>query len=479
MYQTGSFRDEAVLLEFVGPIMSSGSSGRSDWWDTSTAMGASRPPTPTERSYVLKVADGPDAGVQVELQGTPGDRVLGGKGPACELRLADPTVSRRHASFEVTPRGVRVNDLDSTNGTFVNGVPIGEAYVSGGDRVRLGGTTLLVERGEVTAVELPPETSFGRLLGASEAMRRLYPMCARLAETDIPVLIEGETGTGKEVLAEALHERGPRAQAPFVVFDCTAVPPSLVESTLFGHERGAFTGAVAARAGVFEEAHGGTLLIDEIGELDLALQPKLLRALERGEVQRVGSGRWRRVEVRIIAATRRDLDHEVQAGRFRDDLFFRLAVGRVELPPLRHRTGDVALLAQYFWGTLGGAPPAPRDVVERLEDYAWPGNVRELHNAVARILALGDAAMQESMAPARTPTQSDPSSVTRAADILSEVLNQDLPLPRAREAVVREFERRYVERVLARHGGNVVRAAEASGIARRYFQILRARYKGG
>jgi transcriptional regulator with GAF, ATPase, and Fis domain len=389
-------------------------------------------------------------------------------------------VSRRHVSLEFTPRGLRVTDLDSTNGTLVNGVAIGEAYVLGGDRVRVGETMLFVERGDVPSASLTADVRFGRMLGASEAMRRLYPLCTRLATSDVPVLIEGETGTGKEVLAEALHEAGPRAQGAFVVFDCTAVPPNLVESTLFGHERGAFTGAVASRAGVFEEAHNGTLLIDEIGEFDLPLQPKLLRAIERGEVQRVGSNKWTHVDVRIIAATRRDLDREVQAGRFRDDLFFRLAVGRIELPPLRHRTGDIGLLAERFWERLGGrGKPIPAGVLQRFEDYRWPGNVRELHNAVARVLALGDEALkgggvgqEVGASPERRPATGE------IAVIIDDILEADLPLQRAREAVVHEFERRYVERVLARHGGNVVRAAEASGIARRYFQILRARYKG-
>ncbi|HEY1694815.1 MAG TPA: sigma 54-interacting transcriptional regulator [Polyangiaceae bacterium] len=462
--------------------------GRSggDWWDTSTALGPSRSPGTAERSYVLSVVDGPDAGARVELEGLQGESVLAGKGPACRLRLGDPTVSRRHASFEVSARGVRVEDLGSTNGTFVNGVPIEAAYVSGGDRVRLGATTLIVDRGDPSTVEEPAETSFGRLLGASHAMRRLYPLCLRFAESDIPVLIEGETGTGKEVLAEALHECSLRASGPFVVFDCTSVPPSLLESTLFGHERGSFTGAVAPRAGVFEEAHGGTLLIDEIGDLDPSMQPKLLRALERGEVQRVGSNAWRKFDVRVIAATRRDLDHEVQAGRFRDDLFFRLAVGRVELPPLRRRLGDVALLASHFWEALGGTLPVPRDVMARLEDCPWPGNVRELHNAVARILALGDRAFEERLERRSTQGAAPPAAPPGArpadgglAQILAAILDQDVPLPRARDVVVREFERRYVEKVLARHGGNVVRAAEASGIARRYFQILRARYKDG
>jgi two-component system response regulator HydG len=454
-----------------------------DWYEDSTTIDPSQVEEveADARSFVFAVLDGPDAGAKLVLDAVPGTRALVGKSPACELRLRDPRVSRRHLSLEVTPRGVRVNDLDSTNGTFVDGVPVGEAYVRGGDRLRAGETTIFVERGDPTNRSLTADVRFGRMLGASPAMRALYPLCARLAATDVPVLIEGETGTGKEVLAEAMHEASARTQNAFVVFDCTAVPPSLVESTLFGHERGAFTGAVAARAGVFEEAHGGTLLIDEIGEFDLALQPKLLRAIERGEVQRVGSNKWTHVDVRIIAATRRDLDREVQVGRFRDDLFFRLAVGRVELPPLRHRAGDVTLLARHFWDRLGGAGrPIPPGALERFEDYRWPGNVRELHNSVARLLALGDerlgdtSALERSVGVEGDRKADGPGEV---AEMLERILEQDLPLQRAREVLVHDFERRYVERVLARHSGNVVRAAEASGIARRYFQILRARYR--
>src|SRR5262249_22135835 len=198
---------------------------------------------------------------------------------------------------------------------------------------------------------------FGRVLGASREMRRLYPLCERLAASRVPVVIEGETGTGKEILAESLHEAGPRTAAPFAVFDCTAVPANLMESELFGHDRGAITGAVMTRKGILEEADGGTLLIDEIGDLDLQLQPKLLRALERGEVRRVGGDRWLKVDVRILAATRRNLDVEVQEGRFRDDLFHRLAVARIELPPLRERKGDVAVLASHFSEEMGRPRP--------------------------------------------------------------------------------------------------------------------------
>ncbi len=272
-----------------------------------------------------------------------------------------------------------------------------DVYLRGGELVRVGGTVIRVDRASDTErVELPAATHFGKIVGASPEMRRLYPLCERLAASSVPVIIEGETGTGKEVLAESLHETGPRASCPFVVFDCTAVAPNLVESALFGHEKGSFTGATESRRGVFEEAHAGTLLLDEIGDLELALQAKLLRALERGEVQRVGSSRWTRVDVRVLAATRRDLDKEIQLGRFRDDLFYRLAAGRIELPPLRRRTGDVAVLAHHFWKRLADkGVPFPGDFGQRLEAYDWPGNVRELYNAVARRVALGDLAQIE------------------------------------------------------------------------------------
>jgi transcriptional regulator with GAF, ATPase, and Fis domain len=251
-----------------------------------------------------------------------------------------------------------------------------------------------------------------------------------------------------------------------------------MESDLFGHERGAFTGAVAPRKGVFELAHGGTLLIDEIGELDVALQPKLLRAIERSEIRRVGSESVVHVDVRIVAATRRDLDREVQERRFRDDLFYRLAVGRIELPPLRRRRGDVALLARHFGQELGGAPGALGDaVLRRWEDEAWPGNIRQLRNAVARALALGDLAGAadrdgdlaelDDLAPPPAPA-----SAPAGDPFMEQVIAERLPLPVARLRVVKEFERRYIAAVLAEHG-TVARAAAASGIARRYFQILR------
>jgi DNA-binding NtrC family response regulator len=440
-------------------------------------------PTATAASYALVVVAGPDVGKSFLIAAGQPTRALVGTGPACALRLGDRQVSRRHAAFELSGPRLRLSDLGSTNGTFVQGLALLDLYLTGGELVHLGETVIRVDLlSSHERIELPSATRFGRLVGASVEMRKLYPLCERLAAASVPVILEGETGTGKEVLAESLHEMGPRAGGPFVVFDCTAVPPNLVESALFGHERGAFTGATESRRGVFEEAHGGTLLLDEIGDLELSLQAKLLRALERGEVQRVGSNRWIKVDSRVLAATRRDLDREIQAGRFRDDLFFRLAVARIELPPLRRRSGDITVLANHFWKQLAGkGAPFPVDFAQRLEDYAWPGNVRELHNAVARRVALGDlAAIATSRAIAGESATGSipPPSGAAGRDVIDEVLGLDLPLPRAREKVVEEFERRYVTRVLAQHGGNVSRASAASGIARRYFQVLKARHGG-
>jgi two-component system, NtrC family, response regulator HydG len=427
-------------------------------------------------SYRVTVVGGPDRGASVEVSASLPSPTLVGQSATCALRLYDPEVSRRHLSLTATPLGLELVDLRSTNGVFLHGTRVREAVLTGGERVTLGGSTLEVVATHRRDDPPPAADSFGRLLGQSPEMRRLYPLLARLAAATAPVVIEGETGTGKELVAESLHEMGPRAERPFVVFDCTAVPTNLLESALFGHERGAFTGAVQQKKGVFELAHGGTLFIDEIGDLDLTLQPKLLRALERSEIGRVGSSRWEKVDVRVIAATRRDLDREVQSGRFRDDLFYRLAITRVELPPLRRRTGDVGFLARRFWRDLGGAgQPLPVALFQRYEEYAWPGNIRELRNAVARRIALGDMVD----APGLSVGLGIPPARAAEADVIEAVLAEDLPLTRARQRMVDEFERRYIERVLAKHGGNVTHAAASSGIARRYFNAIRARLGRG
>jgi len=426
-------------------------------------------------AFRVEVISGSDQGLVRTVDDNDLERVLLGTGPACALRLTDRFASRRHVALSLMGTSLNIVDLESTNGTFVNGVRITGALLVGGEIIRLGSSELHVTKTDATKPKIVATgTRFGRVIGASEAMRKLYPTCQRLAERDVPVLIEGETGTGKELLAESLHEASGRAEQPFVVFDCSTVASNLLESRLFGHDRGAFTGANAMRKGVFELAHRGTLFIDEIGDLDVTLQPRLLRAIERGEVARLGSEKWFRVDVRVIAATRRDLDRAVQEGRFRDDLFFRLAVGRLELPPLRRRTGDITLLAAHFWRELAAHPGAmlPADLMRRLEEHSWPGNVRELRNAIARHDALGE--FQEGAA-ADSPPPSTPTALQ--PDFVTSILEQDLPLSRAKQELARSFEPLYLERVLARNNGNIRLAAQEAGVARRYFNVLLARHR--
>jgi DNA-binding NtrC family response regulator len=432
-------------------------------------------PDEPEAEFLFHVVSGPDQGSSFRLSSETPVAVFG-KGPTADFRLHDPSVSRRHARLELGPAGARIHDEESTNGTRVNGVSITEARLAGGEELTLGDNRIAVHRGVPAAPEaLPARASFGRMLGASRELRRLYPLLDRLAASTIPVVIEGETGTGKEILAEAIHEASPRAQGPFVVFDCTAVPSSMVEAELFGHERGAFTGAVTRHVGMLEQANGGTLFIDEIGDLDLALQPKLLRALERGEFRRIGGDRSITVDVRILAATRRSLEREVEVGRFRDDLFHRLAVGRVELPPLRRRRGDVTVLARAFGYQLGSQETViPDDVLARWSEHSWPGNVRELRNAVARYLALGELSLRSpSTEQDEEKKPSQPAAGFHA--IADRVIREGAPLVRARQEVIDAFETEYLEAMLDRHGGVVTRAAAAAGIVRRHFQRLRAR----
>jgi two-component system, NtrC family, response regulator HydG len=427
--------------------------------------------------YTLVVTAGSDVDKRVSIDCTHAGPLLVGTSVACELVLGDRGVSRRHAALELEGNWLRVRDLDSTNGTFVNGLRVREALLEGGETLRLGEVLLRVERTSgITPPALPEAVNFGRVLGASREMRRLYASCEKLARSNVSVIIEGETGTGKEVLAESIHENGPRAAGPFVVFDCTMVSPNLLESELFGHEKGAFTGAVSRREGVFEQAHGGTLFLDEIGDLDLAMQPKLLRAIERAQVRRVGGSEWIRFDARILAATRRNLDEAVEHGRFRDDLFHRLAVARIELPPLRARKGDITLLTQEFCRQLGAPPRAvPLEVMARWELEPWPGNARELKNAVARYLALGEVGGSESPDGFGSGFASDRPGAALADQWIAEVLSSGVSFQTARQTLLGTFERTYVERMLAAHDGNVSRAAAASGVARRYFQIIRAR----
>jgi len=339
------------------------------------------------------VSKGRDEGKEMVLQ-TP--LVTIGTLPDNSLALTDPTVSRRHASVEETSHGYILRDLGSTNGTFLDGVRVREGYIQAGSHIRLGQSEMVFSPLEERIENLRSTSDhFGDLIGTSSPMREVFGILERIAPTDISVLIQGETGTGKELAARAIHNRSRRVAGPFVVFDCGAVAPNLIESELFGHEKGAFTDAVKSRQGALELADSGTLFLDEIGELATSLQPKLLRALDQREVRRVGAELIVKVNVRVVAATNRNLEEEVKAGRFREDLFYRLSAVRIYLPSLRMHKEDIELISGHLLAGLSadvgkkltGLSP---EAAAALTAYPWPGNVRELKNVLSRASALSD-----------------------------------------------------------------------------------------
>jgi transcriptional regulator with GAF, ATPase, and Fis domain len=436
---------------------------------TQLITGADRRERGTQRRFTLTVPG-------VAAKPFASEVVTIGSSPRSDVVIDDPTVSRHHARIELRGGDLVIHDLGSTNGTTVDGVRIATAFLP--DRARLGVGRTTVEfalTDEVEEFAVHAGTELGRMRGRSVAMRRLFAAIERIAATDVTVLIQGESGTGKELIAEAIHQGGRRAAKPLIVVDCGALPATLIESELFGHERGAFTGAVQARAGAFELAEGGTVFLDEIGELDLVLQPRLLRALETRQVKRLGAGHYRPVDVRVIAATNRDLPAMVSSGDFREDLYHRLAVVEVRVPPLRERPDDVELLAGLFADDIcEREPTARRDaltpkLVAALRTRRWPGNVRELRNLIERALLLAgvDPAATELPAPA----------VTAAVPAVTDDAMMTWPYATARQHVLDRFEQDYVGRALARAGGNVAQAARDCAMERSYLFKLIRRHK--
>jgi DNA-binding NtrC family response regulator len=425
--------------------------------------------------FDVVVLEGPDAGARVALDGEATAKILVGTGPFCSPRLTDRAASRRHASLEVTDAGLLVTDLGSTNGTFVNDARVLAAILGPRDRLRLGSTVI---QATPRSPALHPQTAvraFGRVSSSSPRMLNALALCERLAKTDVPIVLEGETGTGKELVAECIHEASPRAAKPFVVLDCRTTPRDQVEAHLFGEV--ARDGA--ARPGIFDLANGGTLLLDEPADLAPEIQTKLLRALDKGVVARVGDPTPVKIDVRLLVATSQDLERLIEEGRFREDLYFRLAGARIELPPLRRRREDVPLLASQIWADLGGRNFVPAELLERFEGYDWPGNVRELERAIERFVALGDKASfavqrTQHRAPGPAGRVAEPAAAS-ADDALAKILAAKLGYSEARRRMLEEFERAYLEKALADNKGNVAAAAAASGIARRHFQRLRAR----
>jgi DNA-binding NtrC family response regulator len=430
---------------------------RSDRVNTSTLSLSTDGRGSLEESRIeIEIVEGPDVGAaRVFDAGV----VSVGAGEDADFILDDPTVSRRHAELRAVADGVLIIDLDSKNGTRIAEVPIKEALLTTDGTVAFGATRCRIARRLRPVLGAGHDLDrFGDYLTASASLRRSLDLLRRVASSDATVLIEGETGTGKELLARAVHEHSPRAKGPYVVVDCGAVTPSLLESHLFGHVRGAFTGADADRVGAFESAGGGTVFLDELGELPLDLQPKLLRAIESRTIRRVGDVGDRSIDVRFVCATNRDLKQMVERSEFRSDLYYRVAVVRVRVPPLRDRPEDVPLLAAHYAETLStGKTTLAPETFATLSHYDWPGNARELRNVIQRALALAE---RDVIAPSDIfPSESDEAATFHAA----------------KDRLIASFEKRYVEALIARHAGNVSRAAKEAGLSRNALYALMKR----
>ncbi|HUJ62959.1 MAG TPA: sigma 54-interacting transcriptional regulator [Kofleriaceae bacterium] len=415
-------------------------------------------PRPVRLVHKLRVVveAGPDAGKAC----APDDGALAiGTSEDNALVLADPAVSRYHLELRRTPDGVQITDLGSRNGTWLGGARIERAIVPAGTRLRIGDTALAVEdAGSSVAPPLPSDVPRSPdLVGDSDAIREIARLVHRLARVDSSVLIHGETGTGKEVIARALHEASPRRDRELVIVDCGSLPASLIASILFGHEKGAFTGADQRRAGAFERAAGGTVLLDEIGELPLDVQPALLGVLERRAFTRVGGAAQVDVDVRVLAATHRDLRAEVNTGRFRADLYYRLAVAKIGVPPLRERPEDIEPLVAHFVQRLTGVaelgPLAP--ALDQLRAHPWSGNVRELRNVVEAALVMGELDLGDRP---RQPLAIAPGALASYRD--------------ARAAALARFEADYLRQLIDRAGGNASEAARLARMDRPYLLTL-------
>jgi len=432
----------------------------------------------TQSGCVLYVSDGPeeDRGQAVQL---PKGRAILGSDEKCDLVLHDSSVSRQHTQVSIVEGGIEVEDLNSTNGTFSRGQRVHKVMLRYGSRLTLGRCNIDIL--PLTGSKGAPVSSrdgYGGLIGSSMPLRRLYAFMERLENSDAPVLIHGESGTGKELCARAIHDHSARAKKPYVVIDCANMQRDLVRSEIFGHSEGSFTGADRDKPGAFEVANGGTVFLDEIGELQLELQPNLLRVLETGQIQRVGESKPRNVNVRVIAATHRNLAEQVEAGKFRQDLFYRLAVVQLTLPSLREIIEDIPRIAHHFAKDLssGRISELPESVTQLMMGYAWPGNVRELRNAVHRLLSLGTLGIAGDMEEPvwLEPTPTDSRSQPNAGKDLGDY-------KKARENALSEFESAYLNDLLAQNDGNISAAAKEAGIDRKHLRDLLKRhglYKG-
>jgi transcriptional regulator with GAF, ATPase, and Fis domain len=458
------------------------------------------------RKAKLVVLDGADKGAEAEVTK---QRCSGGRSIINELVVQDKAVSATHFEIAARDDGYRLRDLNSRNGTYVGDIRIREVYLKPGTTFRIGHTQIQFQpMDDIVEIELSKKDSFDKVIGMSANMREIFAQLEKISPSDLTCLVTGETGTGKELIARGIHNASKRKKQPFVVLDCGSIPRELIESTLFGHEKGSFTGAVGQHKGCFEQANGGTIFLDEIGELDIMLQPKLLRVLESREIKRVGGDRTIKVDVRVLAATNRDLRAEVNKGTFREDLYFRLSVVNVELPPLRERTDDVPTIAQHFLRDVasrrGITMSFGQDAMAAMQSHRWPGNVRELRNVVERAAALSDgpvisradlvfgreagpsvivshdlmqagsqaaqAAAAEMSGLAAPPPGAGPAIFDPA------LLKPGYGFKVAKQTVVDAFETAYLKVLLERNEGNITRSAQEAGLTRYHLRELLKRH---
>ncbi|MDB4967315.1 MAG: sigma54 specific transcriptional regulator, Fis family [Myxococcales bacterium] len=402
-----------------------------------------------------------------------GDVIRIGKVEGNDLVLPEETVSRVHCEILRDAKGHLLRDLQSTNGTFLDGAEIREAYIRAGSVITIGAVQLKFQPFEERIEILPSDKEqLGEMVGSSLKMREIFGLTERIAPTEATVLIEGETGTGKDMVARTIHALSKRKDQPFVVVDCGAVSGTLIESELFGHEKGAFTGATTTRQGAFELAHGGTIFLDELGELSLDLQPKLLRVLEQREIRRVGGNRTIKIDIRVVAATKQDLQKEVQKGKFREDLYFRLSVVPIHMPSVRERKEDIPLIVRAFLAKMAkeGAPPREMDdaTIQSLMSHDWPGNVRELRNVLERGVYLSPTAANGS--PVKLVSMPSPHS--DGFEATAAPFQESKSYRENKEQWENEFEKRYLTWLMERAQGNISRAAREADMDRKYLHKL-------
>ncbi len=428
------------------------------------------------QKYTLTVQNGPNQGLTKSFKTR---QVEIGTAPDTELILDDETVSRIHAKILVDENGYALIDMESKNGTYINGLRANEVYLENGSVFKLGETEIKFSlSGEEVEVHFSGSTRFGNLLGTSLEMREIFAMLERVAPTDATVLIEGESGTGKELFADAVHRNSNRKDGPFIIVDCSAIARDLIESELFGHVKGAFTGANSTRDGAFLAANGGTLFLDELGELPIDLQPKLLRALESRAVKPVGGNETVKCDVRIIAATNRNLIHEVKEGNFREDLYYRFAVIKVAIPPLRDRTADIAPLVESFIASASKASGQKAvdisyKTMEKLKRHSWPGNVRELKNFVERAVILTqDNQIETKFLNANASPKERDLNNDGSAALATKAIAEDVPFKEAKNHLIESFEKSYWKQLLEHTGGNISKAARIAGVHRKSVEYI-------